>query len=113
MQRARVLEDGHELGFSQHMPLDGVHQLILDHLVAEVHLVVEDVELELDAVAAGGRDDDDADIGARRWSSSREVSPSAGDVKMQRVRVLEDGHELGFSQHMPLDGVHQLILDHL
>jgi hypothetical protein len=54
-----------------------------------------------------------ADIGARRWSSSREVSPSAGDVKMQRVRVLEDGHELGFSQHMPLDGVHQLILDHL
>lgn len=54
-----------------------------------------------------------ADIGARRWSSSREVSPSAGDVKMQRVRVLEDGHELGFSQHMPLDGVHQLVLGHL
>ncbi|BAC00693.1 OJ1116_C07.10 [Oryza sativa Japonica Group] len=54
-----------------------------------------------------------ADAGARRWSSSREVSPCAGDVKMQRVRVFEDGHELGFSQHMPLDGVHQLVLDHM
>lgn len=43
-------EHGREVGFRQHVPLDGQHHLVHGHLVPEAEHVVEGVDLEPDAV---------------------------------------------------------------